>query len=235
MNTYPLPRPPSRIPTAPSWGYRLRTSKALLPTLAVMAVTVLALTAALVVTRTRAEPDASPYGATATAINSATLNSPQAGSKPQVIKPQVIKPVAVKPVTAQSKPATPPIDRAPAVIAAATCSNCGTVESVIAVQRRGSGSGVGAVAGGVLGGVLGNQVGGGSGRTIATVIGAVGGGYAGNEVEKNVNKKTVYQVSVRMGDGTVRSFEQSSAFAVGSRVLVEGNSLRLNTAERSNG
>jgi outer membrane lipoprotein SlyB len=101
---------------------------------------------------------------------------------------------------------------------------CGTVESVTPIQREAAaGSGVGAVAGAVLGGLLGNQVGGGDGKTIATVIGAIGGGWAGNTVEKRMKKETVYQVEVRMEDGSTRSVEQSSAPAVGSRVTVEGN------------
>lgn len=213
MNTYPLPRGPNRIRTQPSWGDRLRNSKALLPTLAVMGVTVLALAAALLVTRSQAQSDANEpvVAATATGLGSAQVfSAPIAPAQPVVAKRVV-----------QKAPA-------PVVIAAApVCSNCGRVEAVTAVQRKGTGSGVGAVAGGVLGGVLGNQVGGGSGRTIATVIGAVGGGYAGNEVEKNVKKQTVYQISVRMNDGSIRSFEQGSALAVGAPVLVENNSLRL--------
>jgi outer membrane lipoprotein SlyB len=83
------------------------------------------------------------------------------------------------------------------------------------------------VAGGVLGGVLGNQVGGGNGRTAMTVLGAAGGAYAGNKVEQNIKKVTVYQMRVRMNDGSTRTIEQPSAVAVGSRVVVEGNSMRL--------
>jgi outer membrane lipoprotein SlyB len=104
------------------------------------------------------------------------------------------------------------------------CAVCGTVESVTPIQREAAaGSGVGAVAGAVLGGLLGNQVGGGDGKTIATVIGVLGGGWAGNTVEKRMKKETVYQVEVRMEDGSTRSVEQSSPAAVGSRVTVEGN------------
>lgn len=213
MNTYPMPRGTNRIRTQPSWGDRLRSSKALLPTLAVMGVTVLALGAALLVTRSQAEPDLNPAQLTGAASELANDKVAAVPAKPVVAKPVVVKQIA--------KPA-------PVLVAAApVCINCGRVETVSAIERKGTGSGVGAVAGGVLGGVLGNQVGGGSGRTIATVIGAVGGGFAGNEVEKNVKKQTVYQISVRMNDGSIRSFEQASAFAVGTPVLVENNSLRL--------
>lgn len=115
---------------------------------------------------------------------------------------------------------------APAVVAQAprvVCATCGTVESVTPVQREAAGSGAGAVAGAVLGGLLGNQVGGGDGKTIATVIGVLGGGWAGNTVEKRMKKEMVYQVEVRMEDGSTRTVEQASPIAVGSRVTVEGN------------
>lgn len=108
------------------------------------------------------------------------------------------------------------------------CVACGTVESVTPVQRssKAEGPGLGAVAGGVLGAVLGNQVGHGNGRAAATVLGAVGGGFAGNAIEGNMKKVTVYQVGVRMEDGSRRSVEISQAPAVGSRVTVEGSNLR---------
>lgn len=106
------------------------------------------------------------------------------------------------------------------------CTNCGEVEAVTQVQRAGQGSGLGVVAGGVLGAIVGNQVGKGNGRTAATVLGALGGGYAGNAVEKNIKKDTVYQVRVRMEDGSVRTLEQTAAPALGARVTVDGNALR---------
>ena len=111
------------------------------------------------------------------------------------------------------------------------CASCGTIEAVTPVTRAGKGSGVGMVAGGVLGAVLGNQVGNGNGRTAATVLGAVGGGRAGNAVEKNIKKDTVYNVRVRMQDGSSRTLEQASAPAVGSKVTVEGSTLRASSGE----
>jgi outer membrane lipoprotein SlyB len=104
----------------------------------------------------------------------------------------------------------------------AGCTDCGVVESIRAVERKGQGSGLGAVAGGVLGGILGNQVGGGSGRTAMTVVGAGAGAYAGHEVEKNMNKAVSYQVRVRMNDGTLRTFHEAAqpALAIGQKVRV---------------
>jgi outer membrane lipoprotein SlyB len=109
-----------------------------------------------------------------------------------------------------------------------TCSACGTVESVNRVQASASTSGVGAVAGGVVGGVVGNQVGSGRGRTLATVAGATGGAMAGNAVERNRNTHTVYRVTVRMQDGSLRTIDSGSSFAVGQPVTVKGNSILRN-------
>lgn len=109
---------------------------------------------------------------------------------------------------------------------APTCANCGVVESVRAVQQKGQGSGVGAVAGGVLGGLVGNQMGKGSGKTAMTVLGAIGGGLAGNEVEKQQKSSTVYEVTVRMDDGSVRTLTQSNPPATGAHVEVNGHTLR---------
>lgn len=106
------------------------------------------------------------------------------------------------------------------------CKTCGTVESVQAVERKPAGTGVGAVAGGVVGAVVGNQIGGGSGKAIATVLGAVGGGMAGNAIEKNMKKTTVYQIAVRMEDGSVHTVERAAPVAVGAKVTLEGGALR---------
>lgn len=105
---------------------------------------------------------------------------------------------------------------------AALCKNCGTVESVRLVERKGSGSGLGAVAGGVAGALIGNQIGGGSGRTVMTVVGAGGGAYAGHEIEKNMNKTSAYQIKVRMADGSMRTLTQREVPNVnsGDRVRV---------------
>jgi outer membrane lipoprotein SlyB len=106
------------------------------------------------------------------------------------------------------------------------CLSCGTVTSVTPIQHDGVGSGTGAMAGGVIGGLLGNQVGGGDGKALATILGAIGGGFAGNAVEKKMKKETVYQVEVRMDDGSTRSFEQAAHASVGAKVIIEGEGFR---------
>ena len=127
-------------------------------------------------------------------------------------------------------PAPSPYPAPVPVAVAQICGNCGAVESVTPIERttKPDGPGVGAVAGGVAGAVLGNQVGQGNGRTLATIIGAVGGGFAGNAIEKNVRKETVYHVSVRMEDGSRRTVEVAQPPAVGSKVTVDGSSIRSN-------
>ncbi|WP_293605796.1 glycine zipper 2TM domain-containing protein [Polaromonas sp. UBA4122] len=196
----------------PAFTERLRHSKALIPTMAVMGVTVMALAAALVVNRSEAQPGGTEASAKA--------------------EQQKDKTLAKAPVTT--------VKDAPVMVArahkAVICATCGTVESVVAVQRQGHVNGVavggttvgiGTVAGGVVGGLLGNQVGGGSGKTAMTVLGVAGGAFAGNTIEKNMKKVTVYQMRVRMNDGSFRTIEQASAVPAGSRVIVEGHTLRL--------
>lgn len=115
----------------------------------------------------------------------------------------------------------------PQPVQAAICGNCGTIESVNAIQQATQPNGIGAVAGAVLGGILGNQVGGGNGRKLATVAAAVGGGFAGNEVERRTRTTTSYEILVRMEDGSTRSFPDSgqSGWRSGDRVKVINGSL----------
>ncbi|SEA55882.1 glycine zipper 2TM domain-containing protein [Variovorax sp. YR216] len=131
--------------------------------------------------------------------------------------------------------AAPPVSRAeeaPAAAPPTPCSVCGKVESVRQVKSSKPSSGAGAVAGGVVGGVIGHQVGSGRGRTVATVAGAAGGAYAGNKVEKNKNAKTVYEVSVRMQDGSMRTVQTTSAPPVGQAVTVKGDSLQATSSKK---
>jgi outer membrane lipoprotein SlyB len=117
---------------------------------------------------------------------------------------------------------------------ATTCADCGVVESVRSITRKGKGTGLGAVAGGVVGAAVGNQMGKGNGRSAMTVLGAVGGGVAGNEIEKRSRSVTVHEVRVRMDDGTLRTIEQSQPSAhAGERVIVQGNTLKAAAAGNS--
>jgi outer membrane lipoprotein SlyB len=144
------------------------------------------------------------------ATKTATNEVFETTTSPRVVLPQNPEPAVAR--------ATAP--------ARVVCATCGTVESVTAVELEGTGSGAGAIAGGVLGAVVGNQVGGGDGKTLATILGAVGGGMAGNVVEKKMKKVTQYDVTVRMDDGSRRSLRQTTPPAVGSAVVVNGDSLQ---------
>ncbi|MBT9476210.1 glycine zipper 2TM domain-containing protein [Polaromonas sp.] len=212
----------------PTLTERLRSSKALIPTLAVMGVTVMALAATLVVNRSEAQPGGAP------AVAKAPLD------KEKLVRAEAFAKAEPGPEKAAVKAPASTFRHAPAAVAqapkVAVCNNCGTVESVVAVQRQGQVNGVavggttvglGTVAGGVVGGLLGNQVGGGSGKTAMTVLGVAGGAFAGNAIEHNMKKVTSYQMRVRMNNGSMRTIEQASAVQSGSRVVVEGNTLRL--------
>jgi outer membrane lipoprotein SlyB len=145
------------------------------------------------------------------------------------------KPASAKPAPAagerpaEGRTAAPRTDTAkppaPARTAAA-CATCGVVEAVTPVQKKGEGTGVGAVGGAVVGGLIGSQMGGGDGKKAMAVLGAVGGGMAGHEIEKRQRATTLYQVKVRMEDGTHRTVTQATAPAVGQKVTVEGSQLK---------
>lgn len=116
----------------------------------------------------------------------------------------------------------------PRAQAQSPCGNCGVIESIRAVEVKEKTSGLGAVAGGVAGGLLGNQIGSGGTRTVLTVGGAAGGAFAGDAVEGHMKKHTVWRVTVRLEDGSIRTVSQRAqpAFASGDRVRVlEGGTL----------
>ena len=145
------------------------------------------------------------------------------------------------PAPSQRYAPEPEVERAPAPrtvvkskpvqVAAAEpkwCGNCGNIESVRAIKQRAQGSGLGAAGGAVLGGLLGNQIGGGHGRQLATVAGAVGGAVVGNQVEGNMKATTSYEIRVRLDDGALRTFHQSSQpqWRSGDRVRIVKGRLR---------
>jgi outer membrane lipoprotein SlyB len=232
-------------PFAPSLG---SATKPLWAAVGVLGVCVLAMGATLVHVNQRPQilAEASIPASSARAATPSLLSLFSAAPKPEE-KYEEILPSAP---TQSQKPATKntasqsaaktnaraasPSATSPAVLAQAPsaapakaiCNSCGTVEAVTPFTRDGQGSGVGVIAGGVLGGVVGNQVGKGSGRAVATVLGAVGGGLAGNTIEKKMKKETAYNVRIRMEDGSRRTIEQNSAPMVGSKITLDGNTMR---------
>lgn len=212
--------------------------------LGALGATTLAMGFALVQTRSAPAPLPTPVVATplqsapvaATASAPVALAAPAVSTSNEALAPTKPSHVATKKVAQkvstqvpQTTPAAPTaVETQPVAVATplpppppkAICAHCGTVTAVTPVQRDGAGTGAGAVAGAVLGGLLGNQVGGGTGKTLATVVGAVGGGYAGNTVEKRMKKETVYQIDLRMEDGSTLRLEHASPLSVGAHVTV---------------
>lgn len=188
-----------------------------------LALVSLAAAAAMVLRPSAPEPQMVPLQAAKPEI-AAPAKSSATPDKPAKTA-QTPRPVPAKAVEAQSaKPAARPAPEP--VRVAALCSYCGVVEAVDEVKHKGEATGLGAIAGGVLGAAVGNQAGQGNGRKAMTVLGAVGGGLAGHEVEKRARGETVYQVRIRFDDGNVRTIEQPTAPKVGSRVEVQGNTLK---------
>jgi len=155
-----------------------------------------------------------------------SLPPPVAAAPTEAAAPKEVPHTAAKAADKHVAAATP--------AAAPVCADCGVVESVRSVKRKGQGTGLGAVAGGVVGAALGNQVGKGNGRSAMTVLGAVGGGVAGHEIEKQARSVTVHEVRVRMDDGSLRTFTQKTSPTPGARVTVDGQTLRMTSGGGSN-
>src|SRR5512140_201239 len=103
-----------------------------------------------------------------------------------------------------------------------TCDTCGTVQEVKQKEQKTKTSKAGMVGGAVVGGVLGHQLGGGTGKTLATIGGAAAGGYVGEKMEQKHNAKTVWVTTVKMPDGSIKTFEQGEKpfWTAGSTVKV---------------
>lgn len=106
------------------------------------------------------------------------------------------------------------------------CTNCGNVEQIRTVEQSDWKKYAAPAAGAIVGGVIGNQFGGGSGKTLLTIVGALGGGLAGHKVESKTRDK-VYEVIVRMDDGSHRTITYQSEPPVreGDRVRLRDGQL----------
>ena len=196
----------------------------------VLTAAVLAMGGGLIYTQTRPVAPQEPQAVSAPSAPVVVTAPPPTAKTDDLVEKQAPARVAMAPsrppVGSDYVVQAPPMARA-APKPRAICTVCGTVESVKPVERMGKATGLGAIGGGVLGAVVGNQFGGGNGRAATTILGAVGGGFAGNAIEKNVRKTTVYEITVRMENGSVRHLERSTPVAVGARVRLEGNTLHL--------
>jgi outer membrane lipoprotein SlyB len=205
--------------TAPGEQVNAPTKRTLWVIGGVLAFASLAAAAALALRSLPAPADARP-------ASLETPADPSPTAKTGTPVPALSAPVHSAAAPVREHRSTPPASPSTQVAQAPVCKQCGVIESVQAVKRKGAGTGVGAVTGGVLGAVLGNQVGKGNGRSAMTVLGAVGGGFAGNEVEKRARAETVYEVRVRMDDGALHTVEQRQAPRIGERVEVQGQTLK---------
>lgn len=117
----------------------------------------------------------------------------------------------------------------PQAARAASCPLCGTIESVRTVEvyeePTASNGSIDARSGDTAGGGPGGAIAGGATSVIDTLTGVV----RGSDADKNVRKRVVYRVTLRMDDGSFRaiSLPGPPAFAVGDKVkVVEGRLVR---------
>ena len=130
-------------------------------------------------------------------------------------------------VAAQTAGSGPRTTAPMSVTKTVACLECGTVVSVTPKKVKGKASWVGTVGGAVAGGVVGNQIGNGTGNKVATVAGAAGGAIAGREIEKRVKKKEVFDVVVKMDDGSMRTITKTEKGSTqpGDKVKVVGETI----------
>lgn len=167
-----------------------------------------------------------------TAAPVAKVHAPKSVAAPVAALPVATTPAqAYEPAPSVRAEARP----APAAAAKPVCATCGVVLAVTPVQRKGEAGALGTVGGAVVGGVLGHQTGGGSGKTAMTVLGAVGGAMAGREIEKHQRSTTIYDVRVRMDDGSTSTFTVERVFDVGQKVRVDGEQLLPRSTPQSSG
>jgi len=200
-----------------------------------MALTIVALATTLVVRSNDSLPDGAAVPAvaatTATPVaaqSSIANESVATAQQPVAVAPAPVyqAPRPVRQVPARNEASNTWNDTPQRVAAVPVCATCGVIEGYSAVQVRGQNNGVGAVAGGLGGALVGSQIAGRNNHTLGGVIGAVGGGLLGNAIESHERTVTVYDVRVRMADGSIRTLQESHVPNVGQRVSVEGHTMR---------
>ena len=204
-----------------------------------MGLTIIALATTLVVKNNDALPDPAAGTTPTTLVAANTTPGAPTSEQPSVATPTA---TPTTPANESTRPVhhTPtPVhhdgarDNAPQQVAAAApvCATCGVIDGYSAVQVKGQNNGVGAVAGGVGGALLGSKIAGRNNHTLGGVIGAVGGGLLGNAIESHERVATVYDVRVRMADGSIKTVRQAKVPTVGQRVNVDGNTLHAIDAQ----
>jgi len=192
-----------------------------------MALTIIALATTLVVKNNNSDalPDTAAGPSTATVVAANTAPDAAAPEQSSVAKPAPAH-ESTRPVHHTPAPAHHEATQEPQQVAAApVCTTCGVIDGYSAVKVQGQNNGVGAVAGGLGGALIGSKIGGRGNHTLGGAIGAVGGGLLGNAIESHERQTTVYDVRVRMADGSIRTVRQATIPNVGQRVNVDGHTL----------
>ncbi len=199
-----------------------------------MGLAIVALATTLVVKNNDAitDPSASNTAAPLVAANTApTTGTSSVANAPIAPQPTAATPVHEAMVPLHHTPIRDAQGRAyndepQRVAAVPVCASCGVIDGYSPVQVQGQNNGVGAVAGGLGGALVGSKIAGRGNHSVGGVIGAIGGGLLGNAIESHERTVTVYDVRVRMADGSMRTVRQSTIPSVGQRVSVEGHTLR---------
>lgn len=213
-----------------STGAVVAGTKGLWAAVGVLGVAVVGLGGALYSTlQQKTEPLPAMSTVPAAAVAAAPVAPEPVAEKPVVAPaaaPAKLRPAPVKKTQSPAEIRPAPVAAAPVPAPVPVCVDCATVSAVTPIEREVPTGGTGAIAGGVLGAIVGNQVGRGSGRDAATIIGAIGGGIAGNQIEKKMKRVVVYQIELRMDDGSRRTLELDRPLSVGERVQYDGNTLQ---------
>ncbi|KAI3590180.1 Outer membrane lipoprotein [Cupriavidus sp. U2] len=229
---------PETLPALPSQRRLNPLVGAAAVALVVASLTVVAaVTGVLPITKATQAPAEASYSSYSGA-SGGSYSGNQTGTQPVVNEPPPLtsqpapgsttRPPAYDARQAQNNMAPPPAQpvqqaQAEEKPAARPSHTAGHVTGVQVVEAEKPTSGLGAVGGAVVGGLLGNQIGSGNGRILGTVAGAAAGGFGGNYAEKKLNTNKSYRVSVKMDDGSRRTFtyQNPPGVEVGQRVHLE--------------
>ena len=141
-----------------------------------------------------------------------------------------VKHVAYADTPALTPPPPPPMTQAPQAVEApkpvVKPGLLGTVEAVREVELAGEAKGIGAVGGGVAGAVLGHNIG--DHNKLVTILGAAGGALLGNQIEKQTRATKIWEMTVRLDDGSTRTIKSDAqpAWRQGDRVRLLNGELQ---------
>jgi outer membrane lipoprotein SlyB len=110
----------------------------------------------------------------------------------------------------------------------------GVVESVRSVTVEKNETGVGAISGAAVGGIAGSSVGKGRGEAVGAVVGAVAGGIAGQALERQFNRQSAQEISIKLANGEMVVIVQAGEeeFRAGDQVRLINASGRIRVTRR---